>query len=352
MHKFKKLNFIVFTVLMATLILTGCEIDSNGSFENSSGNLLVHYIDVGQGDSVFIQLPNGETSLIDGGPRSSSSVVVDYLKDMKVEKIDYLIATHPHEDHIGGLPEVIKNYEIGAVYMPDRVANTTIFERLLKEIKAKDLKINIPESGEFLIDNGDFKYQILAPNKEKYNNTNDYSIVSKLTFKDKSFLFTGDAEKTSEKEIIEKNYDLTSDVLKIGHHGSSTSTTDEFLEKVDPDYGVISLAKDNKYGHPHVETIEKLNKKGISILRTDELGNIVIKSDGKDIKILDGNNAESSSKEKKEEQSEESYIGNKNTKVYHSPNCGSLPKEENQIKFQSRKEAEKEGFKSHEKCVK
>lgn len=137
MHKFKKLNFIVFTVLMATLILTGCEIDSNGSFENSSGNLLVHYIDVGQGDSVFIQLPNGETSLIDGGPRSSSSVVVDYLKDMKVEKIDYLIATHPHEDHIGGLPEVIKNYEIGAVYMPDRVANTTIFERLLKEINGQ-----------------------------------------------------------------------------------------------------------------------------------------------------------------------------------------------------------------------
>ncbi|HHV27784.1 MAG TPA: MBL fold metallo-hydrolase [Tissierellia bacterium] len=350
MHKFKKANFIVLTIVILTILLSGCELESSENFQDNIGDLVVHYIDIGQGDSIFIQLPNGETSLIDGGPKANSNVVVNYLKEMKIEKVDYLIATHPHEDHIGGLSEVVKNFEIGKIYMPDKVANTAIFESLLKEIKAKDLKISVPSSGEYLIDTDDLKYQVLAPNGEKYENTNDYSIVSKITFKDNSFLFTGDAEKTSEKEMIGKGYDLTADVLKVGHHGSSTSTTEEFLLKVDPDYGVISLAKDNKYGHPHKEIIELLNKKGIDILRTDELGNIIIKSDGKDIEILNGYSKENSIKETVYE--EENYIGNKNTKIYHSPDCGSLPKEENQIIFKSKEEAEKEGFKPHEKCIK
>lgn len=350
MHKFKKANFIVLTIIIFSVLLSGCELESSGNFQDNIGDLVVHYIDIGQGDSIFIQLPNGETSLIDGGPKANSDIVINYLRKMKVEKIDYLIATHPHEDHIGGLPGVVKNFEIGKIYMPDKVANTAIFESLLKEIKAKGLKINVPSSGEYLIDTDDLKYQVLAPNGENYEDTNDYSIVSKITFKDNAFLFTGDAEKTSEKEMIEKGYDLTADVLKVGHHGSSTSTTEEFLLKVAPHYGVISLAKDNKYGHPHKETIKLFNKKGIDILRTDELGNIIIKSDGKDIEILNGYSKENSIKEIGYE--EENYIGNKNTKIYHSPDCGSLPKEENQIMFKSKEEAEKEGFKPHEKCIK
>lgn len=352
MQKFKNLNVVLLLMLILILFLTGCEINPEESFQYNNEDLIVHFVDIGQGDSIFIQFPNGETSLIDAGPKVSSDIIVNYLKEMKVEKIDYIIATHPHEDHIGGLPEVIKNFEIGKIYMPDKTANTTIFKRLLSEIKSKDLKVNIPSAGEFIIDNNDLKYQVLAPNGDKYDNTNDYSIVSKITFKDNSFLFTGDAEKISEKEMVEKGYDLTANVLKVGHHGSSTSTTEEFLRKVGPAYGVISLAKDNKYGHPHKETMELLNKNGIKVLRTDELGNIIIKSNGKDIEVLDRNNLGNSIQEKNDEKVEENYIGNKNTKIYHSPDCNSLPKEENQMKFKSKEEAESKGYKLHEKCIK
>lgn len=353
MQKFKNLNVVLLLMLILILFLTGCEINPEESFQyNNNEDLVVHFVDIGQGDSIFIQFPNGETSLIDAGPKVSSDIIVNYLKEMKVEKIDYLIATHPHEDHIGGLPEVIKNFEIGKIYMPDKTANTTIFKRLLSEIKSKDLKANIPSAGEFIIDNNDLKYQVLAPNGDKYDNTNDYSIVSKIIFKDNSFLFTGDAEKISEKEMVEKGYDLTANVLKVGHHGSSTSTTEEFLRKVGPAYGVISLANDNKYGHPHKETMELLNKNGIKVLRTDELGNIAIKSNGKDIEVLDRNNLGNSIQEKNNEKVEENYIGNKNTKIYHSPDCNSLPKEENQMKFKSKKEAKSKGYKPHEKCIK
>ena len=350
MYKFKKNKTLIFIVLIITLTLaiTGCDFQSENvttsTNNNYSDNLVVHFIDVGQGDSIFIQLPNGETSLIDGGPRKSSDYLVKYLKALDVESIDYLIATHPHEDHIGGLPEVIKNFQIGNIYMPDKTANTSIFEKLLISIKEKGLKISTPKGGDVILNNDDLKYEILAPNGDSYSETNDFSIVSKITYKNNSFLFTGDAEETSEKEMIDKGFDLSSQVLKVGHHGGSTSTTEEFLTSVNPKYGVISLGSDNTYGHPHKETITKCNEHNVTILRTDELGDIVMSSDGENIELLDGyidNN---------EDIDEEYFIGNINTKVYHNSNCNQLPKEENRIIFKSREEAEKNGYKPHGKC--
>ncbi len=339
-----KTKILVIFAIVLTLILTGCESTlENVSNTNPKGKMEVHFIDVGQGDSSFVQLPNNETVLIDGGTRSSGKKVVDYLKKLGVKKIDYLIATHPHEDHIGGLPEVIRNFEVGRIFMPNKTANTVIFEELLLEIKKKDLKIELVNGGDVLIDDDELKFEIFAPNSEKYEKTNDYSIVNKITYINNAFLFTGDAEVSSEKEMIKEGYDLSSDVLKVGHHGSSTSTTEEFLKKVDPKIGVISSGKGNNYGHPHKETIKKLKTYDVKILRTDKLGDIRIISDGNSINVIE--------KEKKYEEQEGYFIGNKNTKVYHSHNCNALPKEKNQVIFNTKEEAEKNGYRPHNKCI-
>ncbi len=254
-----------------------------------------------------------------------------------------MIATHPHEDHIGGLPEVIRNFDIGKVYMPDRTANTRVFEELLEEIQAKGLKINLAKAGDTIFDKRNLKYTVLAP-KGDYENTNNYSIVTKAEYKNNSFIITGDAEKESEEEMIEGNYNLKANVLRVGHHGSSTSSIDEFIDAVNPEYFVISLGKDNTYGHPHKEVISKFKKtKGGEILRTDELGDIVLVSDGEGIKQISKIN---------ENSNKSYYIGNKNTKVVHTKDCGNLPNKENQVVFNSLEEAIKSGYKPHEKCIK
>ncbi len=342
----RKVSLLLSLLLVLGMFLFGCESNIDFLDEDDGNNLLVNFIDVGQGDSTLIEFPNGETCLIDGGPRSSSEDLINFLKTRKIEKIDYLIGTHPHEDHIGGLPEVLKNFEVEKVYLPNKTANTVIFEDLLKEIKKNDLKIIVGKSGLNIVDKDGIKFDIIAPNNENYSNTNNYSIVTKIVYKDFSLLVTGDAERESELEMVERGYDLKSKVLKVGHHGSSTSSTSEFLEKVNPDYSIISLGKDNSYGHPHKEAIERLEQINTKVLRTDELGTIVIKTDGKNIEILNRIENDKTMLEGKY------FIGNKNTKVFHNKDCNSLPNEENQITFKSEEEALKEGYKPHGKCIK
>lgn len=342
----RKVSLLLSVLLVLGMFLFGCESNIDFLDEDDGNNLLVNFIDVGQGDSTLIEFPNGETCLIDGGPRSSSEDLIDFLKTRKIEKIDYLIGTHPHEDHIGGLPEVLKNFKVEKVYLPNKTANTVIFEDLLKEIKKNNLKIIVGKSGLNIADKDGIKFDIIAPNNENYSNTNNYSIVTKIVYKDFSLLVTGDAERESELEMVEKGYDLKSKVLKVGHHGSSTSSTSEFLEKVNPDYSIISLGKDNSYGHPHKEAIERLEQINTKILRTDELGTIVIKTDGENIEILNKIENDKTVLEGKY------FIGNKNTKVFHSKDCNSLPNKENQITFKSEEEALKEGYKPHGKCIK
>lgn len=342
--KKSRISFFLIIFLALSIVLTGCDYEVAHTTRDYKDKLVVHFIDVGQGDSTFIQFPNGETSLIDGGTRKSGDKVVTYLKDLGIDKVDYLIATHPHEDHIGGLPEVIKNLSIGKVYMPDKTANTLIFEELLKEIKNKDLKITLAESGNSIIDEEELNFVILAPNRNDYTETNDFSIVTKIEYMDTSFIITGDAEKDSEIDIINRNYNLKSNVLKVGHHGGRTSSNEEFLKRIDPDYSIISVGADNTYGHPHKETLSRLNRADSNIMRTDELGDIVIISNGKELTI--------SEKILAETKTEVQYIGNKNTKIFHTKDCNSLPKEENRIFFSSLEEAKKNGYKPHKNCVK
>lgn len=313
-----------------------------GNGVTSGQGVKVHFIDVGQADSILIQLTDGKTVLIDGGNRDDAAVIDNYLQAQKVKTIDYLIATHPHEDHIGALPYLIKNYAIGSIYMPKVTANTKIFEDLLTQIKTKGLKINTAKAGVNLIDSGDTKLSLLAPNGTNYDETNEYSAVAKLVYKDTSFLFTGDAEAVSEKEMLKAGYDIKADLLKVGHHGGRTSTGMAFLAKVAPKYAVISVGKGNDYGHPHSETLQRLQQIGAKVYRTDELGTIVASSDGRNITI---NKSPSPTVSNKPVATVKQYIGNKNSKVFHLPSCRALPNPENQVKLSSREEAINDGFK-------
>lgn len=338
-----KVYLLILIVLIFSTILAGCDYQISYIPKDYTNKLRVHFIDVDQGDSTFIQFPNGKTSLIDAGTRKAGDKVVNYLNDLGIKKIDYLIGTHPHEDHIGGLPKVIKNFDIDKVYMPDKTSNTLIFEELLMEIKKKDLKITLGKGKDIIMDEGKLKYSILAPNRDDYSIINDFSIVTKIEYMDNSIIIAGDAEKDSEKDMIDKGYDLKSDILRIGHHGGSTSSIKEFLDRVDPDYSIISVGKGNSYGHPHKETLNRLNKIGTQIMRTDQLGDIVLISDGKELTFSESSTLENRVKAQ--------YIGNKNTQVFHRNNCNSLPNKENQIIFKSIEEAKNSKYRPHKVCI-
>lgn len=242
-------------------------------------NIKIHYIDVGQGDSELIQIGD-KNILIDAG--TSDKKALDYLKALGIKKIDYAISTHPHEDHIGSMDDVIKAFDIGTLYGPKATTTTKTFENMVNALKEKKIKMTVPKVGEE-ITIGKATLTFLAPNSEKYEDLNNYSIVVKLKYGNNSFIFMGDAEDVSEGEILQKRLDVQADVLKVGHHGSYSSTTQGFLDKVNPKYAVISCEKENDYGHPHKETLAKLNSKNINVFRTDLNGTIIATSNGKEI---------------------------------------------------------------------
>lgn len=244
--------------------------------------LKVYYFDVGQGDSIYLKLPNGEDILIDGGDNSHGDDVVKYLKDLQVDDLEAIISTHPDADHSGGLDIVLQNFKVKSVYAPKVNHDTQTFLDFVAEVKNQKLKIKPIKSGLKLpFDSVDTVF--VSPVEEYGSNLNDWSAVLKLSFKDTSFLFTGDATIKSEKDMINSKQDLTADVLKLGHHGSDTSSSNAFLKAVNPKYAIISVGKKNRYGHPKKSVIEQINKLKIDIYRTDKNGTIVVTSDGKNI---------------------------------------------------------------------
>ncbi|MDO4282279.1 MAG: ComEC/Rec2 family competence protein [Clostridia bacterium] len=255
--------------------------DSLVSVEDLEGELEIHFIDVGQADSILI-IQGDHNMLIDAGTNDAAETVVDYLNSQGIEKFDYVIGTHPHEDHIGGLDNVISNFDIETFLFPKATANTKTFKDVVSAANAKGLKFTVPNVGS-TYQLGDATFEVFAPNSEKYESTNNYSIVIRLTYGGNKFLFTGDAETLSEEEILAKFSDISADLLKIGHHGSYTSTSDEFLKAVNPKYAVISVGKGNSYNHPVKSVMERLKNANIDVYRTDELETIIAVSDGKNI---------------------------------------------------------------------
>ncbi|EIF6295665.1 MBL fold metallo-hydrolase [Clostridium perfringens] len=283
MDKKKKIISSIIGIIVVLLAgYFGIDLTQDSKVPKDS-KLMISYMDVGQGDAAYIKV-NGNDILIDAGPRSNSKELLEQLKAKNIDDFELVIATHPHEDHIGGMVDVFKEYEVKAFYSPKITHTTKTYENLVKAVKDEGLKTKELKGG-MVIDLGEgAKFEVFTPQKSEYEELNDYSPIMKLNFGDTSYLFTGDAEKLAEEEALAKyKTSLDSDVIKFGHHGSSSSSSNAFIEAVSPKYGIISCAKDNKYGHPHRETLDIIKKYNIKTFRTDTDGEIILTSDGKSI---------------------------------------------------------------------
>lgn len=343
---------ILALLVITILLLSGCDIDFSSNLDDS--NVTVHFIDVGQADATLIKSNFGNI-LIDGGESDTENDLISYIKAQNVDTLDYVIATHPHSDHIGGLDKVIDTFEVKNVIMPKVTTTTTTFKKLVTSIKNKQLKAITPVPYEsFSL--GNIKFTILAPNNATYENLNDYSVVLKMEYVNTSFIFSGDAETLSEKEILNKGFDISADVYKVGHHGSSTSSSEKFVNAINPKIAVISVGKDNSYGHPHKEILTLLRNKNLVVYRTDEMGNIVLNTDGNKI-VLEGSDlkdllnlpVEKSPLEVEyvDENGEGLIKGNinsKSQKIYHMPGGAYYTQTNPEILFKTEKEALENGF--------
>lgn len=382
-----------------TQVVNSDETATNLASSNTSGILTVNYIDVGQADSILIQSPSGKNMLIDAG-ETKDGAVVNYLKNAGVSKLDVIVATHPHEDHISEMASVINTFDVGQFYMPKKQHTTKSFENMVDALLAKNITVNEAKAGVSIAFDDAVKCDIIAPCNNNYSDMNNWSAVIKMTYGNNKFLFTGDAEELSEKEILDSGVDISADVLKVGHHGSHSSSTKAFIEKVAPKYAVISAAKVNDYGHPHQETLKTLSDFGVQVYGTYDYGDIVAMSDGNEISFYFGKTdvaneptteattkvnstttkatttttttkeaitetttkVASSSKAsagnsqignyKSDNSNVESgtYIGNKNSKKFHSEYCSKLPAQKNRITFNSRSEAIASGYEPCKIC--
>lgn len=250
--------------------------------ETSIDSLTVHYIDVGQADSILIQTPSGKNMLIDAG-ETKYGAVVSYLKNLDIDKLDVVVATYPDDGHISKMADIINNFEIGNFYMPKVEGTTQSFKDMTNMLKTKKITTIDAKSGTSINLGKGINCVIVAPVKSNYEDLNNWSAVIHLKYGNNSFLFTGDAETISENEILASGRNIKADVLKVGRHGSSGSTSSEFLKMVNPTYAVISVGQNNEYGHPHKEILDRL--KNITTYTTIKNGNIVITSDGKKIEV-------------------------------------------------------------------
>ncbi|MDO0822696.1 MBL fold metallo-hydrolase [Desulfosporosinus nitroreducens] len=279
---FRIKQFILPIIIFSVFGLSGCaraEIAPAQTVTGTNGILQVHFIDVGQADSILLISPDGQSILIDGGNNDDGPEVVSYLKSQGIKELSAIVATHPHEDHIGGLDSVIQSIPPKTVYMPNVSSNSRTFEDFMaavnisgaKKVQAKaGVSLNVPDiTGIFL-----------APNNSSYEELNNYSAVLKVTYGKVSFLFEGDAEDISEEEMLRNRQNLKATVLKVGHHGSKSSTTSEFLKAVSPQYAIISVGADNEYGHPTATVLDRFAEAGIEVFRTDQSGTIVASTDG------------------------------------------------------------------------
>lgn len=285
----KQTRYLIIAVLITLLVIAAVQyaVRLKNSALFAHDRLTVSYIDVGQGDCEFI-CGDGAAMLIDCGESEAAEKVIAYLKDLGVKKIDYLVCTHPHSDHMGGMYKVLDAFDVGEVIIPhlddSDVPTTVFFERFLDRIESYNIKLTEAKLSR-VINIGEAKAEIIAPISSDYDNLNNYSVGILLRHGKNSFLFTGDAETKAEREMAESGILGHVTVYKAGHHGSSTAIQSDFMNIIRPDYTVISCGKSNSYGHPHKETLELLKKLGSKVYRTDQNGTVVFESDGDTLKI-------------------------------------------------------------------
>ena len=340
-------SFYLLLLSALLLALTACAPLPGGPAPAAEGTLEVHFLDVGQGDAALL-LCDGAAMLIDGGNAADSSLVAAYLKAHKVTRLDYIVCTHAHEDHVGGLSGALNVSSAGTVLSPVQEYDSKAFRDFVTYTEAQGKTLTPPSPGEgFSL--GSARVEVLAPLRD-YEETNNTSIVLKVTHGGVSFLFTGDAERLAEEDMLQAGLDLGATVLKVGHHGSSTSTSYPFLREVLPKYGVISAGEGNDYGHPHQEVLSRLRDADVTLYRTDMQGNIIAISDGERVTFTTQRTAKGPTNPM-EDKPAAYYIGNLRSQKVHLPTCASLPAEQNQIRFETFHEALTAGYSPCSTCL-
>lgn len=348
------LNKLLCAVLAAALCFCAIGCDGTVSTAGSTNGLKLHMLDVGQGDSLLLEC-DGSYMLVDAGEADKGNGVVEYLKGQNVRRLSYAVITHPHSDHFGGMKKVLQSIPTDNIVMTEAYNTTRAWESLIDYIDKENFNVVFPKTND-VFNVGGCKVNIYSPDIDN-DNKNNCSLVLRAVYDNMAVLLTGDAEKSEEKEILESGFNVQADVLKLGHHGSSTSTSSEFLEKVSPSLALISCGKNNDYGHPHKETISKLKKYNIPAMRTDLDKTVVVNlcnnkittvANGKEQTISKSGSAKTSlsSEVSSADSSQHRYIGNKSSRVFHLGSCKSVNKmsDKNKVYFDSREQAAESGY--------
>lgn len=341
----------------AFLLLTGCSgtaaspTGSSAASTVPSGTLEVHYLDVGQADCTLL-ITQDAAVMIDAGNRDDAQTILQYLESLSIDSLDAVIFTHPHEDHIGSGADILENIPTDTVYMNTDTPDSKVYKDLVNTANQKGLTpIHPSQHDTFTF--GDCRLEFLQTGTD-YEDTNDNSLILTVTHADNRFLFTGDAGQAPEKDLVEGGLSLQADVFQAGHHGSEYSNSYVFLRAVNPPNAVISCGRDNSYGHPHEAALSRFRDVGATIYRTDTMGTIIASSNGTDI-TFDQQGIKSDRDHVDDTNGlydlpESSYIGNVNSKKFHTDACPSLPAEKNRLYFNSRDEALDEGYEPCQNC--